>query len=157
MMNNYIRTMRKLVGSRCMFVPGVRAIIFDKDGKVLLQRRTDMPFWGLPSGSVELEESALEALKREVKEETTLEVLEAEPVALYSGPHQQFVYPNGDEVQPFSLVFIVRRWKGNPKADGVEGTELRWFSVSELPADIFPLHRKTLEDYAKYDGHFMLL
>ena len=70
-----------MVGSRRIFVPGVRAIIPNGAGEVLLQRRRDNSLWELPGGSVELDETALEALKREAKEETSLKVLEAEPSA----------------------------------------------------------------------------
>ena len=155
-MNDYVRTMRDLVGSRRIFVPGVRAILINEAGDILLQRRTDMPLWGLPSGSVELDESAFDALEREVAEETALRVLEAEPMALYSGPSQRFAYPNGDEIQCFALAFIVRRWEGQPGADGVEGSEVRFFPPSELPDDLAPVHRQTLEDYRRYRGTFIV-
>lgn len=155
-MNEYLRMIRDLVGSRCILLPGVRAIIVNEAQEILLQRRTDMALWGLPSGSVELNESALEAVKREVAEETSLEVLHAEPMALYSGPRQKFTYPNGDEIQCFSLAFIIRQWQGQPRADGVEGSEVRFFSLSQLPTDLVPIHKQTLEDYAKYEGTFIL-
>ncbi|HQP31994.1 MAG TPA: NUDIX domain-containing protein, partial [Deltaproteobacteria bacterium] len=76
---------RSLVGKRCIFVPGVRALILNERGEVLLQRRRDSGLWGVPGGAVEIGETAFEALKREVREETGLEVMEAEPMALYSG------------------------------------------------------------------------
>ena len=84
-MNDYIKTMRPLIGPRPMLLPGVRALIFNPQGKILLQRRTDMPCWCLPSGSVELDETALDAIKREVAEETSLVVGEAEAMGVYSG------------------------------------------------------------------------
>ncbi len=90
-------------------------------GEILLQRRTDTDMWGLPGGSVELDETAFEALKREVAEETSLAVLEAEPMALYCGPDQKFVFPNGDCVQCFAVAFIVRRWEGT----GTRGLPMR--------------------------------
>ena len=155
-MNDYVRTMRDLVGSRRIFAPGVRAILLNEAGDVLLQRRTDMPLWGLPSGSVELDESAFDALEREVAEETSLRILEAEPMALYCGPSQRFTYPNGDEIQCFSVAFIVRRWEGQPRADGVEGSEVRFFPLSELPEDLAPVHRQTLEDFGRYKGTFLV-
>jgi len=155
-MSEYIQTMRELVGTRRIFVPGVRAIILNKAGEVLLQRRTDVDQWGLPAGAVELDESALNALEREVLEETALRVVTAEPMALYSGPGQQFAYPNGDEVQCFAIAFIVREWEGEPRPDGVEGTELRFFSLSQLPEDLVWIHQKTLDDYRQYDGTFFL-
>jgi ADP-ribose pyrophosphatase YjhB (NUDIX family) len=155
-MNDYIKTMRKLVGSRPMLLPGVRALLYNSQGEILLQRRTDMPRWCLPSGSVELDETALDALKREVKEETSLVVLEAEPMGLYSGPAQKITYLNGDVIQCFSIAFIVRRWQGEPQADGVEGSEVRFFEPTGLPDELVAIHRATIEDYASYRGKFLL-
>jgi ADP-ribose pyrophosphatase YjhB (NUDIX family) len=155
-MNDYIKTMRQFIGSRPMLLPGVRALIFNSQGEVLLQRRLDMPCWCLPSGGVELEETALEALKREVAEETTLVVLEAEPIALYSGPSQQVTYLNGDKVQCFSIAFVVHKWQGEPRADGIEGSELRFFALSQLPGELVPIHTVTIKDYESYQGKFLL-
>ena len=155
-MNDYIKTMRPLIGSRPMLLPGVRALIFNSQGEILLQRRMDMPRWCLPSGSVELNETALDALKREVAEETSLVVLEAEPMGLYSGPTQKFTYLNGDEIQCFSIAFVVRRWQGEPCADGIEGSELRFLALSQLPDELIPIHKPTIEDYKSYRGKFLL-
>jgi ADP-ribose pyrophosphatase YjhB (NUDIX family) len=154
--NTYIEAMRELVGSRRIFVPGVRVLIVNDAGEVLLQRRTDLRQWGLPAGAAELDESAADAVTREVMEETSLRVLEIEPMALYSGPDQQFKYPNGDEVQCFALAVIVRRWEGQPRPDGAEGSEVRFFPLSQLPADLVPIHRRTLDDYRHYAGRFLL-
>ncbi len=155
-MNEYVKTMRELIGARPMLLPGVRALIFNSREEILLQRRTDMPTWCLPSGSVELGETALEALKREVAEETSLVVLEAEPMGLYSGPSQKFTYPNGDEIHCFSVAFLVRRWQGEPRADGVEGSAIGFFPLSELPTELAPIHVPTIEDYKSYQGTFLL-
>jgi ADP-ribose pyrophosphatase YjhB (NUDIX family) len=155
-MDEYVKTMRRLIGSRPMLLPGVRALIFNPQGEILLQRRLDMPRWCLPSGSVELGETALDALKREVAEETSLVVLEAEPMGLYSGPSQKFTYLNGDEVHCFSIAFVVRRWQGEPRADGIEGSDLRFFALSQLPSELAPIHKSTIEDYKNYRGTFLL-
>ena len=156
MMGPYLESIRSRVGSQCLLLPGVRAIILNDQGQVLLQRRTDMKCWGLPSGSVELDETALEALKREVCEETSLEVRRAEPMALYSGPSQRFKYPNGDEIQCFSVAFIVRDWVGEPKADGVEGSEVRFWPMDALPKNLVAIHARTLDDFRQYHGGFLL-
>ena len=107
MMGSYVSRIRSSAGSQCLFLPGVRAIILNQRNAVLLQRRTDMPCWGLPGGTLELDDTVLDALKREVKEETDLDIQLAEPMALYSGPDQRFSYPNGDQVQPFAIAFII--------------------------------------------------
>ena len=54
------------------------------------------------------------------------------------------------------LAFIVRRWEGEPVACGSEGSELRFFPPDELPDDMLPMHRQTIEDYRTYDGTFLL-
>jgi len=155
-MGPYLQSIRSRVGPQCILLPGVRAIILNDRGEVLLQRRRDMDCWGLPSGSLELNETALEALKREVREETGLEVRQAEPMALYSGPSQRFKYPSGDEIQCFSVAFIVRDWAGTPKADGVEGSEVRFWPLSGLPRNLLPIHARTLADFKRYRGGFLL-
>ncbi len=156
MMGPYLEGIRSRIGSRRLLLPGVRAIILDADGRALLQRRTDLGCWGLPSGSVELEETAAEALRREVREETGLIVNHAEPMGLYSGPDQRFRYPNGDEIQCFSVAFIVRDWDGVPQADGVEGREVRFWRLEALPSDIVAIHARTLNDFEHYRGAFLL-
>ena len=156
MMGPYLESLRSRVGSQRILLPGVRAIILNDREEVLLQRRTDMALWGLPSGSVELDETALDALKREVLEETGLDVQRAQPMALYSGPSQRFTYPNGDEIQCFSVAFIVRDWTGVPKADGDEGSEVRFWPMDALPENLVPIHAGTLNDCRRYHGDFML-
>ncbi len=153
---NYVESVRTKLGHQKIFLPGARAIILNELGEVLLQLRNDMNFWGLPAGCIELEESFQEGMIREVKEETGLDILEMEPMALYSGKDLKVVYPNQDEVQLISVTFIVRKWKGIPKADGIEGKELQFFSLNQLPANLLPLHYQTLMDYQEHDGHFRL-
>jgi len=152
----YVQEMRKLTGPRRLFVPGVRALITNDRGDILLQRRSDHDLWGLPGGSVELDETPQEALRREVLEETSLHVIEAEPMALYCGPNQKFSYPNGDEIQCFAIAFRVTKWSGSPRADGTEGLALRFFSMSALPENLVPIHVRTLLDFRQYNGKFLL-
>jgi len=155
-LTGYLEKIRKLTGQIRLFVPGVRAVIVNTREEILLQHRTDTALWGIPGGSVEVDETAFEALEREVAEETSLRVIEAEPMALYSGPNQRFAYPNGDKVQCFAIAFIIRRWEGKPKADGKEGSEVQFFPLSRLPDSLVPVHKQTIKDYTVYDGKFIL-
>ena len=50
----YVEELRKLIGTRTLIMPGVRAVIRDEAGAVLLQLRGDLKVWGLPAGSMEL-------------------------------------------------------------------------------------------------------
>lgn len=61
-------------------IAAVSALVV-RDNKVLLVRRSKEPysgFWSLPGGAVELGETVREALVREVREETSVEVEPAE-------------------------------------------------------------------------------
>lgn len=58
----------------------------DEDGRVLLVRRSDNGAWVMPAGSIELEESISDCVTREVREETSLTVRSAYPIAIYSEP-----------------------------------------------------------------------
>ena len=58
----------------------VAAIIFDKEGRILVSQRSLNSNlypgkWQVPGGKVEKGENCLDALKREVKEETDLEII----------------------------------------------------------------------------------
>ena len=47
--------LRKLVGHRPLLQVGASVIVEDREGRVLLQRRTDNHLWGYSGGSVEVE------------------------------------------------------------------------------------------------------
>ena len=66
----YVEELRALIGTRTLINPGVRAVIRDEAGAVLLQLRGDFKIWGLPAGGMELGESVQDAVRREVYEET---------------------------------------------------------------------------------------
>ena len=54
---------------------GVRAIVRDGRGRVLLVRHTYVPGWYLPGGAVDAHESVGEALAREVREEANIRII----------------------------------------------------------------------------------
>ena len=61
-------------GDLAQFRIGVNALIFD-EGRVLLAHRRDIDWWNLPGGGMELNETVEEAIRREVREETGLEIV----------------------------------------------------------------------------------
>lgn len=73
---------------------GAEAAIFDREGRILLVRRSDDGLWCLPCGWVEANESPEEAAIREAREETGLEVKARQLVGIFTrkpdmgfGPH----------------------------------------------------------------------
>src|SRR6185295_1575756 len=145
-----------LVGHNKIIIPGVRALMFDTRGALLLERQAHFGSWALPHGCIDLDESALAALIREVHEETGLTVLRAEPFGLYSDPKYSVTYPNGDEVQTLTIAFRVTEWSGTPRIDGDEVAELGFFPLDALPAPLYPIHVETIEDFRTWDNTFIV-
>ena len=67
-------------------VPGGSAIVEDDRGRILLQRRADSGNWSLPGGVMEIGESIGDAVVREVREETGLDVELTGVVGLFTDP-----------------------------------------------------------------------
>ncbi len=155
-MLNYVRQLRSMIGHTKIVLPGVRALLFNDRGDLLLERQAMFGSWALPHGCVDVGESVFEALTREVQEETGLTIIEAEPFGLYTDPKYSVTYPNGDQVQTFTVAFLVKRWTGNLRPDGEEVQELRFFPLNALPALFYSIHQDTILDYRRGAGRFVL-
>src|SRR4051794_9287830 len=83
----------------------VGAIIQDEKGKILVSQRSlnskmYSGQWQIPGGKVEKKESCLKALKREVKEETNLEVVSTEPPLRLLRNSNVLLYPTRVKGKP---------------------------------------------------------
>ena len=79
-----IGRIRKLVGDEILIVVATRAVICDPQDRILLVRRSDNGKWVMPSGALELKENIYDCLKREVWEESGLQVISATPMGIYA-------------------------------------------------------------------------
>ena len=140
--------MRKLVGHRTVIQCAASIICVNKEGRILLGRRSDNHLWGYAGGAVEIDECAEDCAKRELLEEMGLSAEKLEFFCVNSGPEAHYIYPNGDEVSNFEVVFICRKWNGEPKALDGEMEELRFFSCSEIDLfEISPPIRPVVKKY----------
>lgn len=125
--------------------PSVSAVIL-QERRLLLQKRSDGGQWGLPGGSVEVGESVLQALSREVREETGLLIQPSRLIGVYSDPSLQVVrYPSGHVWQYVNLCFECGI-QGGQLATSEETLELRFFSPRRLPATLLPNHQIRVRD-----------
>ena len=126
---------------------GLCAAVFDEDGRVLLEHRSDNGFWGMPGGAVDIGESVEQAVKREVLEETGLRVEVKRLVGVYSDPRQHNIasYPDGNVLQGVSFLFECVR-KGGELRMSDESTDLGYFDVNELPEKMLLSHELRISD-----------
>lgn len=127
---------------------GVGVIICDGDGRILLERRSDCGWWGLPGGAVEPGESVSRAARREVFEETGLRVELTGMLGVYSGPEQRIVvYPDNGDERHLVDVLVTARIVSGALAVSPESLELAFFPPDGLPRDIVPPARQPLRDF----------
>ena len=147
-MTGYIAEMRKLVGHRTLIQCAASIICVDDQGRILLGKRSDNKMWCYSGGAVEIDERVEDCAKRELYEEMGLIAEELEFFYVNSGPEAHYVYPNGDEVSNFEIIYICRKWHGEPKSQDGEMEELRFFSCEEIDlSEISPPIRQVVSAY----------
>ena len=110
---------------------GVKIFLKNKDGKYLLVKRSPEKYknvkgdWDIVGGRIETGSTLIENLKREIKEETGLE-LKSEPVLLCA---QDIFY--GGEKHVVRLSYKGET-DGEPVLDTNENIDYRWLSFDEL-------------------------
>ena len=114
-------------------MPGVAAIVRDADDRVLFIRRSDNGEWGLPAGAIDPGETPAEAVAREVREETGLEVRPARIAGVFGGQGFRVHYENGDEAEYTVVVFDCEVIGGTLSATDGEALELRYFAPDDAP------------------------
>ncbi|MBT2733550.1 NUDIX hydrolase [Bacillus sp. ISL-7] len=143
----YIEDLRKIVGNRPLILVGAMVCVIDDQGKILLQKRPE-GMWGLPGGLLELGESVEEAGRREVFEETGVEIGQLQLVEIFSGKQYFRKLPNGDEFYPVTIAYVSKDIKKNTiKIDGKESIDAGFFPLHELPEQTSPLVRKMIQQY----------
>lgn len=117
---------------------GAVGVVFDERGDVLTMERAGNGRWALPGGYVDPNESAEEAVVREVREETGLDVEPVELVDVYS-------LAPGEEGNPHSIVNVVYRCRvrGGELRLSHEGTDLAYRDPKRLPADAWHEQNRT--------------
>jgi 8-oxo-dGTP diphosphatase len=108
-------------------VPAAEAVCFDDRGRVLLGRRAQDPgagLWDLPGGFLHEAELPLDALRREVREETGLELEVLDFLGYWLEPYD-------------GRIVLCFTWTARVRGDGCAAddlVELRWFDPAELPS-----------------------
>lgn len=150
---SYLWRLRQLVGPRLLLVPSAQVLLIDEADRVLLERDVATRLWCLAAGACEEGGSFASTAVAELREETGLEVSEAEltPFACLSDPAVHVVrYRHGDMNHYFAMCFEARTWRGDLLPEPDEVSELGFFALDELPAELFPPTAAVIELYEEY-------
>jgi ADP-ribose pyrophosphatase YjhB (NUDIX family) len=123
------------MGETHQFSLGAFAVIQDAGGHILLCHRRDMDLWNLPGGSVEAGELPTEAVIRETREETGLEIAVHRLTGVYG------------KAGANDLVFVF--WciaTGGALTLCDEADDLRYFAPGQFPANTLEFHVKRIAD-----------
>lgn len=120
-------------------------VIISLKGKIVLVKRRNPPFgWALPGGFVNYGETAEQAARREVREETSLRLTKLKQFHVYSDPARD---PRGHTL---SVVFTAQG-HGTPRAAD-DAQEIGLFSRETLPRQLAFDHQRILRDYLRHSA-----
>jgi 8-oxo-dGTP pyrophosphatase MutT (NUDIX family) len=133
--SDYVRNLRRRIGTDLLLMPSVGALVFDAQGQVLLQQRSDNGRWSAPVGGMDPGETPADATVREVWEETGVLVEPVRVLGVYGGPKFRNTHPNGDQTTSVFTIFACRVLDDSGLSpDGHESLDVKYFPQAEALA-----------------------
>lgn len=126
---------RLVRATQSSFTVSAAAVISNDKGEVLLLNHVLRPYsaWGLPGGFLDKGEQAEEAIRREIREETGLEL---EQLQLYS------MRTTNSHIE----VLFFARSNGDPRINSREIIDLGWFTPDKMPEQMSRVQREQVLD-----------
>ncbi|MEA3323116.1 MAG: NUDIX domain-containing protein [Patescibacteria group bacterium] len=137
----------KLLQGKDYIGVGGGVLIVNDDGDVLLMKRggdvrNESGWWSKPGGGVKFGETAIEAMKREMKEELDIEI----EITGYL-PHTDHIIESENQHWA-SFNFIAHITKGEPKNMETDKCDaVKWFALDHLPKKITQTTSEPIENY----------
>ena len=116
-------------GAERMPIATVGALIYNDAGEVLMVRTHKWSnLWGIPGGKIKWGEDSIAALRREIKEETNLDITDIRFVLVQDCIHSREFYRDAH----FVLLNYTARCAGQPQVKlNDEAREFVWISVAQ--------------------------
>ena len=128
------RRMVRMGQSRFTVTTG--AMLFDDDGRILLLEHVFRPDsgWGIPGGFLSGSEQPQDGLRRELREEVSIEIDEVEFLFARTLPRPRQVE-----------IYFRARVIGDPKPSSFEIKQAQWFTLNELPEELSNDQRRLIQ------------
>ena len=117
--------------------------------EILLELREDCNMWCVPGGRLNPGETIPECIKREVKEETNVDVVLDDLFCVYSDPKVGTLrhYPKDEYMQQVIDIFMI----GYPTSYNIkkseESLDVKFFKFKDYPNNIVPTIKKAITQY----------
>ena len=132
---------------------GVGIVVLNRENKVFVGKRKDNPTdkWQMPQGGIDNGESVIQAMRRELKEETSIENIE---ILEELKDWTEYELPNyllgkiwkgkykGQKQKWFIVRFLGKDSEIDLNTEKPEFIEWRWLNVEKLPNVIVPFKKK---------------
>ena len=145
-MSDYLKDLREKVGHMPLVIPHSVVILFNDQGEILLEERSDDGYFDFPGGGIDLKESGIDAAKRELYEETGLTAEELRLFNVYTGEITKYVYFNGDIIYGVDLVYLCDRYTGSLIPQKEEVKSLRFYHINEMPEKMSIRNKQIIKD-----------
>jgi ADP-ribose pyrophosphatase YjhB (NUDIX family) len=130
--SEYVLSLRERIGTDLLLLPTVAVLARDELGRLLLVRHVESERWATVGGTIEPDESPVDAAVRETQEEAGVTVAIGRLLTALGGPEYRLTYLNGDQCSVVSLVYEATVTGGEPRPDNDETSEVGWFHLEEV-------------------------
>jgi ADP-ribose pyrophosphatase YjhB (NUDIX family) len=134
---------------KCSYVEAVKLALPIEDQEILLELRADCNKWCVPGGRMDPGETIEECVKREVKEETNIDVALDDLFCVYSDPKIGTLrhYTEDDFSQHVIDIFLIGTPTSNKIIKSEESLDVKFFKFKDLPDNLVPTVATAINDY----------
>lgn len=133
-------------------IVAVGGIVVNESGEILLVKHNHAG-WAFPGGQVEVGENLIEALQREILEETGIEAEVGEVFCISSNVAKNAGYNGITEIPTKVVLDFLCRKLGGQARPSEENSETAWFPREKVLAMMTaPVYRERFSAYLEYDG-----